>query len=427
MSHAWLCIWLIEPLEAGIMNTRRFATVTLCGSVVLAGCVVAWPAAVGLAGSETTGTAPLMEPRAPALISDAGSTQAPQASQAPQVAATDSSAVGHEAAAPAATEPVSRTATNTMTASIQPATKPELVVETASTPSTEMLPTETPPAQAAAASPQYRAPAGTTATASSVEILDECYVVDACVDRYLWALYQRTPKEDSIKESERRAVTVRKKHKLVTVTRTFTKLVDENFAWKDPKAADKSGLPMMDYVIGGMDRGFKLKLFHTLLAAEAAGLSPGITSAFRDDYRQSIASGLKAATDRSFHGGSYRGGYGHGLAADVVSVKGGTRAERWVSTENFWKWIDAHGKEFGIARPYLDRDPPHVAPVDGQEYAKHRGGDTTQHATSDVKKKKHLATRDNDRAAKHASSAKSSRVRTIRSARDTPSRTVRHG
>ena len=55
-------------------------------------------------------------------------------------------------------------------------------------------------------------------------------------------------------------------------------------------------MPMMDYVIGGMDRSFKLKLFHTLHAAEQAGLSPGITSAFRDDYRQSIASGLKAAS-----------------------------------------------------------------------------------------------------------------------------------
>ena len=34
--------------------------------------------------------------------------------------------------------------------------------------------------------------------------------------------------------------------------------------------------------------------------------------------------GLKAATDRSYHGGSFRGGYGRGLAADVVSVKGRT-------------------------------------------------------------------------------------------------------
>src|SRR5258706_6360942 len=77
---------------------------------------------------------------------------------------------------------------------------------------------------------------------------------------------------------------------------------------KDPKAAERAGKSMMDYVIGGMDRSFKLKLFHTLHAAEAAGLSPGITSAFRDDYRQSIASGLKAASNRSYHGGRSRRG-----------------------------------------------------------------------------------------------------------------------
>jgi hypothetical protein len=411
------------------MNTRRFATVRLCRSVVLAGCVVAWPAAVGMAGSETTGSTPLIDPRARALTSDAEPVQAPQAqapqAQAPRVTATDNRAVAHAAAAPAVTEPISGTATGTMTASIQPATadKPGSAVETASTSPSEMRPTETPSARATTASPQDRVPDDTPATVSSVEILDECYVVETCADRYLWALYRRTPKEDSIKLSERRAVTVRKKHKMVTVTRTFTKLVDEDFAWKDPKAADKAGLPMMDYVIGGMDAGFKLKLFHTLLAAEAAGLSPGITSAFRDDYRQSIASGLKAATDRSYHGGSFRGGYGHGLAADVVSVKGGTRAERWASTEILWKWIDAHGKEFGIARPYLDRDPPHVAPVDGHEYATHHGGEAARHATADAKKRKHLATRA-DRAAKRANGARSSKTSTIRSARDAPFRTT---
>src|SRR5271167_4052211 len=88
-----------------------------------------------------------------------------------------------------------------------------------------------------------------------------------------------------------------------------------------------------------------------------AGLAPGITSAFRDDYRQSLASGLKAATNRSYHGGSLRGGYGHGLAADLVSVKGETRAERFIASESLWKWIDAHGKEFGIGRPYLTVSP----------------------------------------------------------------------
>jgi hypothetical protein len=219
----------------------------------------------------------------------------------------------------------------------------------------------------------------------AIEIFDECMVADTCVDRYLWALYERTPKEDTIKVEDRKKVKVRRKGKTITVTRTFTRAVDENFAWKDPQAADKAGMAMVDYVIGGMDRTFKLKLFHVLRAAEQAGLSPGITSAFRDDYRQSIASGLKAATDRSYHGGSFRGGYGHGLAADVVSVRGATRAERWVSTEALWKWIDDHGSEFGIGRPYLDRDPPHLAPIDGREWADHRGT-KKQDAASDGKK-----------------------------------------
>ena len=96
---------------------------------------------------------------------------------------------------------------------------------------------------------------------------------------------------------------------------------------------------------------------------------PGITSAFRDDYRQSIASGNKAASDSSYHGGSRRGGYGHGLAADLVSVKGATRMERYASSQELWKWIDAREKELGIGRPYLDRDPPHVGPIDGKEFA----------------------------------------------------------
>ena len=209
---------------------------------------------------------------------------------------------------------------------------------------------------------------------------------------------------------------------MVTVTRTFTRRVDEEFGWKDPKAATKVGMPMMDYVIGGMDRTFKMKLFYTLYAAEQAGLQPGITSAFRDDYRQSIATGLKAATDRSYHGGSYRGGYGRGLAADIVSVKGNSRAQRWVSTEKLWKWVDERGKEFGIGRPYLNRDPPHVAPIDGQEYVSRRGGAKTQEAEVTVKKavkKKvvtRVASRDDHRSkakAKPAKTAKLSRGRTM--------------
>jgi hypothetical protein len=251
-------------------------------------------------------------------------------------------------------------------------------------------------------------PVDTYKATKSIEIVDECVVVDICIDRYLWALYQRTPKEDTIRMREWRRVTIKRKGKRVTVSRAFTKLVDQNFGWKDPKAAERVGKSMMDYVIGGMDRSFKLKLFRMFHAAEAAGLSPGITSGFRDDYRQSIASGLKAASNRSYHGGSLRGGYGHGLAADVVSVKGGTRDQRFASSEKFWKWIDAHGKEFGIGRPYLGRDPPHVAPLDGEEYAKHNRG--TRQAASDatkidVKKVKGAATRVRPRPAKRPRTA----------------------
>jgi hypothetical protein len=122
-----------------------------------------------------------------------------------------------------------------------------------------------------------------------------------------------------------------------------------------------------------MDRGFKLKLYHALRAMDDAGLMPGITSAFRDDYRQAIASGNKAASDSSFHGGSRRGGYGYGLAADLVSVRGDTRMQRFASTVELWKWIDARESELGIGRPYLNRDPPLVGPIKGSEFAAKRG------------------------------------------------------
>jgi D-alanyl-D-alanine carboxypeptidase len=270
----------------------------------------------------------------------------------------------------------------------------KLFVEAAPTDSSPSPASELPLVQVATASTSDPLPSRVKQGADSIEILDECLVADTCIDRYLWALYQRTPKQDTMKVHERRKVAIKRKGKIVTVTRIFTRLVDQDFTWKDPNAAERVGMSMMDYVIGGMDRSFKTKLFHTLHAAEQAGLSPGITSAFRDNYRQSIASGMKAATDRSFHGGSSRGGYGHGLAADVVSVDGATRNQRWASTEKFWKWIDAHGKEFGIGRPYLGRDPPHVAPTDGREYAAHNPG-MKAHAQAAVKKPTRLAARDN--------------------------------
>jgi len=206
----------------------------------------------------------------------------------------------------------------------------------------------------------------------SFEALDACPEPDVCIDQYLWSLYERTPKIDTIKVEERIKVKVKNKGKTRTVVKTLTKYITEDFGWKDPNAAQKAGMSVKDYVIGGIDRDFRRKLYIALRAMDDAGFSPGITSGFRDDYRQELANGNKAAPDSSYHGGSRRGGYGHGLAVDLVSVKGDTRAQRCTWSEILWKWIDAHEKELGIGRPYLDKDPPHVAPIDGKEYAEKR-------------------------------------------------------
>jgi hypothetical protein len=207
-----------------------------------------------------------------------------------------------------------------------------------------------------------------------------CLVTEGCVDEYLWSLYERAPKVDVNKVTEQKKETVTKDGKSHTITKTITNFVLGDFTWKDPKAAEHANMPLRDYVIGGLDPGFKLTLYRALRAMDDAGFMPGITSAFRDDYRQSIASGNKAASDRSYHGGSLRGGYGHGLAADIVSVKGETRVQRAASSEELWRWIDSHEKELGIGRPYLDRDPAHVGPIYGKEYADKRGRTAVQKA-----------------------------------------------
>jgi hypothetical protein len=212
------------------------------------------------------------------------------------------------------------------------------------------------------------------------ETPDECLVAEICIDEYLWSLYERTPKVDVNKVTEQTKETVKKNGKTRTIIKTITNFVLGDFTWKDPTAAQRADMSLKDYVIGGLDPGFKLKLYHALRAMDDAGFMPGITSAFRDDYRQSIASGNKAASDSSYHGGSRRGGYGHGLAADIVSVKGENRVQRNASSEELWKWIDGHEKELGIGRPYLDRDPPHVGPIDGKEYADKRGRTAVQKA-----------------------------------------------
>jgi hypothetical protein len=102
--------------------------------------------------------------------------------------------------------------------------------------------------------------------AVSSEALDACPEPDVCIDHYLWSLYERTPKVDTIKVEERIKVKVKNKNKgkTRTIVKTLTKYITEDFGWKDPKAAQKAGMSLKDYVIGGMDRDFRGKLYNAL-------------------------------------------------------------------------------------------------------------------------------------------------------------------
>jgi hypothetical protein len=146
------------------------------------------------------------------------------------------------------------------------------------------------------------------------------------VDDYLWEVYQRAPvKRDG----------------------------SGDFTWKDPAAAKKMGLPLAEYVILGMDPDFREQLYHAGKAMDAAGLQWSMLSAFRDDYRQRLASGFKARGGNSLHGGSTRtGGYGHGRAIDITNADGDLSA--------VWHWIDAHGAKYGLTRPMPGNDPAHI-------------------------------------------------------------------
>ena len=344
------------------MSPRRLSVLAAgCGTVVVAGWVAAGLGGLGSPGIENTG-APIEDSRATSVTAHAEHVDALQATAMGEdgVSVAD---MGSGGAALPGPPPMRR-----------PAALPGLF---------------------AAVSPAEPVQNDARPAVSSFEALDACLEPDVCIDEYLWSLYERTPKVDTVKVPEQIKVTVKKKGKTRTVVKTLTKYVTQDFTWKDAIAAQKAGMSLKDYVIGGMDRSFKGKLYRALRTMDDAGLSPGITSGFRDDYRQALASGNKAATDSSYHGGSRRGGYGHGLAADLVSVKGETRAERCKWSEILWKWIDAHEKELGIGRPYLDKDPPHVAPIDGKEYADKRGRAKVKLAGMATNKRHRLAVPNN--------------------------------
>ena len=175
------------------------------------------------------------------------------------------------------------------------------------------------PAEATRLAPAERAETGTPKRRGGIM---------ETVDRYLWDVYQRlTTKSDS----------------------------SGDFTWKDPAAAKHRGMSIQDYVIGGMDPDFREQLYHAGQAMDAGGIKWSMLSAFRDDYRQGLASGYKAHGGNSQHGGSNAtGGYGHGRAIDITTAEGEPSA--------VWHWIDTHGKTYGLRRPMPGADPAHIQP-----------------------------------------------------------------
>src|SRR5262249_60332732 len=110
--------------------------------------------------------------------------------------------------------------------------------------------------------------------ARPVETADEC--VGACIDDYLWSLYERAPKVDVNKVTEQTKETVKKDGKARTITKTIIKFVLGDFTWKDPATAKRVNMSLKDYVIVGLDPDFQLTLSHSLPTTDNAALPPAL-------------------------------------------------------------------------------------------------------------------------------------------------------
>ena len=77
-----------------------------------------------------------------------------------------------------------------------------------------------------------------------------------------------------------------------------------DFTWKDAAAAARVGRTVCEYAIGGMHRDLREALYALGHQADEAGINWSFLSAFRDDFRQGIATGFRAQQCQSWHGGS---------------------------------------------------------------------------------------------------------------------------
>jgi hypothetical protein len=142
-----------------------------------------------------------------------------------------------------------------------------------------------------------------------------------------------------------------------------------DFSGKDSQAAKRLGMNERQYAIEGMEWPLRLRLYNLIRYFDQRGVVVGITTGYRDDYRQAIACGRnKNKPGNSFHGGSLVGGWGKGQAVDLVAIAP-TREEQLRKSVELWAAIDKVGKSFGLGRPFGSHDAPHVAPLESREFA----------------------------------------------------------
>jgi hypothetical protein len=132
-----------------------------------------------------------------------------------------------------------------------------------------------------------------------------------------------------------------------------------DFSWKDRAAATRVKRTVCEYAIQGMHRDLREELYALGIKADEAGINWSFLSAFRDDYRQSIAEGFKARSCQSLHGGSCRtNGWGDGQAADLWV--GDETGEPAGDASGLFELIKRVGHLLGLSRPLPRADPPHV-------------------------------------------------------------------
>ena len=233
-----------------MISPRRFAIMTAaCGTVIaavagfsLAGIKNTHTPAIeeratttGEAGSEAESTATAVAAIAEAGLLDASQTLPPEA-QPEQIGAvsTPDPVYAEEKEVASTAESLSLSESSQ---TLPPETQP-VQIATVSTPdpvhagaeeavsSTETLDETLSDSSQTFAS---ETPSDAKETVNSTETRDECLTREVCIDQYLWSVYQRTPKQDTVKVVERRKMTVKTKGKSRTIIKEFTKLVDEDF------------------------------------------------------------------------------------------------------------------------------------------------------------------------------------------------------